>query len=126
MPPWFLLLDEEDLDGIASLRQPGPEEGLSHIRHPWRRPTPADFADLGEPEGTPVRLKLATPPRSLDSVRRKIDGEILSQAELSDVMRDIAAHVRQCIDEGTWQPRTEDYGHIQGLPEVPRPPSARR
>ena len=41
-------------------------------------------------------------------------------------MRDIAAHVRQCIDEGTWQPRTEDYGQIQGLPEVPRPPSARR
>lgn len=50
VPPWFLLLDEEDLDEIATLRQPDPEEDLSHIRHPWRRPTPADFADLGDPE----------------------------------------------------------------------------
>ncbi|TAL03248.1 MAG: thymidine phosphorylase family protein [Rhodospirillaceae bacterium] len=50
------------------------------------------FHRLGTPEGTEVSLTLATPPRSLDSVRRKIGGEVLSDAELDAVVRDIAAH----------------------------------
>ncbi len=48
------------------------------------------FRDLGLPEGTPVRLKLAKPPRSLESVRRKIAGETLSPEELVDIVTDIA------------------------------------
>lgn len=35
-------------------------------------------------------------------------------------MRDIARHVRQCMADGVWQPRSERYGHIEGLPKVPK------
>jgi peptidoglycan/xylan/chitin deacetylase (PgdA/CDA1 family) len=34
-------------------------------------------------------------------------------------MRDIAAHVHQCIEAGTWQPRTEDYRQLHDMPQVP-------
>lgn len=34
-------------------------------------------------------------------------------------MRDIAAHVRQCIAEGRWEPRVERYGTSTGLPAKP-------
>jgi peptidoglycan/xylan/chitin deacetylase (PgdA/CDA1 family) len=34
-------------------------------------------------------------------------------------MRDIAAHVRRCIDEGSWTPRTERYGLLDMLPPIP-------
>ena len=52
----------------------------------------AAFDDLGLPEGAKVSLQPATPPRSLESVRRKIGGETLSNEELKAVVRDIAAH----------------------------------
>lgn len=35
-------------------------------------------------------------------------------------MRDIARHVRQCMNDGTWQPRVERYGRLEGLPAVPK------
>jgi thymidine phosphorylase len=50
------------------------------------------FDDLGLPEGTQVSLSPATPPRSLESVRRKIGGETLSAMDLDAIVRDIAAH----------------------------------
>lgn len=50
------------------------------------------FDDFGLPEGTEVTLALASPARSLDSVRRKILGHTLSAAELQAVVTDIAAH----------------------------------
>ncbi len=50
------------------------------------------FDDLGLPEGTEVSLRPATPPRSLESVRRKIGGEVLTHKELEEIVRDIAAH----------------------------------
>ena len=34
-------------------------------------------------------------------------------------MRDIAKHVQQCIVDGSWSPRTERYGILDDLPEVP-------
>jgi len=50
------------------------------------------FDDLGLPEDTQVDLKPAKPPRSLDFVRRKIEGGSLSNGELDQIVRDIAAH----------------------------------
>jgi len=52
----------------------------------------AAFDDLDLPEGTEVSLRPATPARSLEAVRRKIGGEILTDRELEAIVRDIAAH----------------------------------
>lgn len=49
------------------------------------------FDDFGLPEGAEVSLALASPARSLESVRRKILGDTLSAEELLAVIRDIAA-----------------------------------
>jgi len=50
------------------------------------------FDDFGLPEGTEVSLALASPARSVDSVRRKILGHTLTAEELLAVVTDIAAH----------------------------------
>jgi peptidoglycan/xylan/chitin deacetylase (PgdA/CDA1 family) len=34
-------------------------------------------------------------------------------------LREIARHVRQCMADGLWQPRSERYGQLEGLPVVP-------
>jgi thymidine phosphorylase len=51
----------------------------------------AAFNALGVPEGTPLAIHLARPPRSMDFVRRKIRGENLSGAEIGEIIADIAA-----------------------------------
>lgn len=51
----------------------------------------AAFEALGLPVGAEVTLSLASPPVSLDSVRRKISGETLSDAEIAAVITDISA-----------------------------------
>ena len=51
----------------------------------------AAFEALGLPEGAEVTLSLASPPLSLDSVRRKISGETLSDNEIAAVVTDISA-----------------------------------
>ncbi len=50
------------------------------------------FDEFGLPEGTEVSLTLASPARSLESVRRKILGDTLSAEELLAIITDIAAH----------------------------------
>lgn len=50
------------------------------------------FQRLGLPEGTGVEIAQARPPASLESVRRKIDGEALSDSELTAIIEDIAAY----------------------------------
>ncbi|MDX2142242.1 MAG: thymidine phosphorylase family protein [Rhodospirillaceae bacterium] len=50
------------------------------------------FDDLGLPEGSPVTLNLAAPPKSLDAVRQKISGAKLTTAEIEAIIADIAAH----------------------------------
>ena len=50
------------------------------------------FDDLGVGEDTPVSIAVATPPKSLDAVRRKISGEVLSAHELDEIVRDMSAH----------------------------------
>lgn len=49
------------------------------------------FRRLGLPEGVSVTIAQATPPQSLDAVRRKIGGEALGIAEISEIIGDIAA-----------------------------------
>ena len=50
------------------------------------------FQRLGLPEGTEVVIAQARPPASLESVRRKIDGEALSESELAAIIEDVAAY----------------------------------
>lgn len=50
------------------------------------------FRRLGLPEGTEVSIAQATPPRSLESVRRKIGGDELTEEEISAIINDIAAY----------------------------------
>lgn len=48
------------------------------------------FASLGLPEGSPVAIAPAIPPRSLESVRAKIRGETLSSDDIRNIVVDIA------------------------------------
>lgn len=50
------------------------------------------FRRLGLPEGTEVSFRQAPVPRSLDHVRRKIDGATLEDADIREIIRDIAAY----------------------------------
>lgn len=50
------------------------------------------FRRLGLPEGARVSIAQAQPPQSLEAVRRKIDGDTLDNAEIHDIIRDIAAY----------------------------------
>ncbi len=49
------------------------------------------FRRLGLPEGANVTIAQATPPESLEAVRRKIQGEVLDNADITAIIRDIAA-----------------------------------
>lgn len=50
------------------------------------------FRRLGMPEGSEVEIEQAQPPASLEWVKRKIDGDTLSDSELEEIIADIAAH----------------------------------
>jgi thymidine phosphorylase len=50
------------------------------------------FRRLGLPEGTQVAIAQAKPPQSLEAVRRKIGGDVLSDSEISAIIADIAAY----------------------------------
>ena len=50
------------------------------------------FRRMGLPEGSPVSIAQATPPRSLEAIRAKITGHTLTATEIEDVIGDIAAH----------------------------------
>lgn len=50
------------------------------------------FRRLGLPEGTMVEIAQARRPSSLEFVRRKIDGDSLSDSEIAAVIRDISGH----------------------------------
>jgi thymidine phosphorylase len=51
------------------------------------------FRRLGCPEGTEVAIEQARPPASLESVRRKIGGDTLSDREIAAIVRDVAGHL---------------------------------
>lgn len=50
------------------------------------------FAQLGLPEGAPIRIDHAEPPRSMDAVRRKILGERLSPEDFRAIAFEITDH----------------------------------
>ncbi|MFI5000157.1 MAG: thymidine phosphorylase family protein [Reyranellales bacterium] len=58
------------------------ELGLSLLAH----------RQLGLPDGTPVEIAQAVPPASLDHVRAKIDGAVLSPEAYQAIIGDLAAH----------------------------------
>jgi thymidine phosphorylase len=51
------------------------------------------FRRLGCQEGAKVAFEQARPPASLEAVRRKIDGDTLSDSEIAAIVRDVAAHL---------------------------------
>lgn len=60
------------------------------------------FARLGMAEGTQVAIAQARPPASLEFVRRKIDGDVLSESEISAIIRDIAHHLYSPMEIGAF------------------------
>ena len=50
------------------------------------------FRRFGLAEGSSVRVAQATPPESLEAVRRKVGGASLSESEIGAIIHDIAAH----------------------------------
>jgi thymidine phosphorylase len=50
------------------------------------------FQQLGLPEGTAVEIAQASPPKSLEAVRKKIAGGKLAAGEIDAIIRDIAGH----------------------------------
>ena len=58
------------------------ELGLSLLAH----------RQLGLPDGTSVEIAQAAPPASLDHVRAKVDGAVLSPEAYEAIVRDLAAH----------------------------------
>ncbi len=60
------------------------------------------FRRLGCPEGTEVAIEQARPPASLESVRRKIDGDTLADSELAAIIRDVSAHLYSPMEIGAF------------------------
>jgi len=60
------------------------------------------FRRLGQAEGEEVTIAQAHPAASLEYVRRKIDGNVLSESEISEVIRDIAAYVYSPMEIGAF------------------------
>ncbi len=60
------------------------------------------FRRLGMDEGSEVWIEQARPPASLEFVRRKIDGEVLSASEVSAVIQDITLHLYSPMEIGAF------------------------
>ncbi|MDD3800235.1 MAG: thymidine phosphorylase, partial [Novosphingobium sp.] len=60
------------------------------------------FRRLGLPEGEEVSIAQALAPASLEFVRRKIDGNTLSESEISAIIRDVAGHLYSPMEIGAF------------------------
>lgn len=60
------------------------------------------FRRLGQAEGEDVEIAQALPPASLEFVRRKIDGDTLSDSEIAAIIRDIAGHLYSPMEIGAF------------------------
>jgi thymidine phosphorylase len=60
------------------------------------------FRRLGCSEGTNVSVEQARPPTSLESVRRKIDGDTLSDSEIAAIVRDVTDHLYSPMEIGAF------------------------
>ena len=63
------------------------------------------FRRLGCPEGGEVGIEQARPPASLESVRRKIDGDTLSDSEIGAIVRMLpGTSLRRWRSARSWSP----------------------
>lgn len=60
------------------------------------------FRRLGMEEGNEVAIEQARPPASLEFVRRKIDGEVLNEIEVSAIIQDITHHLYSPMEIGAF------------------------
>jgi len=60
------------------------------------------FRRLGQQEGEEVRIAQAQPPASLEYVRRKIDGDTLSDSEIAAIIRDVSHHLYSPMEIGAF------------------------
>ena len=60
------------------------------------------FQRLGVLEGTEATVRQATPPRSLDSVRAKIAGAVLSERQIAGIIEDVTAHRYSPVEIAAW------------------------
>jgi thymidine phosphorylase len=60
------------------------------------------FRRLGCAEGIEVEIEQARPPASLESVRRKIDGDTLADSEIAAIVHDVAAHLYSPMEIGAF------------------------
>jgi len=60
------------------------------------------FRRLGMEEGSEVAIEQARPPASLEFVRRKIDGEVLSGSEVSAIIHDVTHHLYSPMEIGAF------------------------
>lgn len=60
------------------------------------------FRRLGLPEGSEVDIAQARPPASLEFVRRKIEGDTLSESEIDSIIRDISCHLYSPMEIGAF------------------------
>lgn len=60
------------------------------------------FRRLGCPEGAEAAIEQARPPASLEFVRRKIDGDTLSDSEIAMIVRDVAAYLYSPMEIGAF------------------------
>lgn len=60
------------------------------------------FRRLDLPEGSHVEIAQARPPASLEFVRRKIDGDTLTEAEICAIIHDIAEHLYSPMEIGAF------------------------
>jgi len=60
------------------------------------------FRRLGQAEGDDVEIEQALPPASLEYVRRKIDGDTLSDSEISAIIGDISHHLYSPMEIGAF------------------------
>ncbi len=60
------------------------------------------FRRLGQLEGEEVSIAQAPPPASLEYVRRKIDGDILTESEIAAIIGDVSHHLYSPMEIGAF------------------------
>ena len=78
------------------------------------------FQRLGAPEGASAVIQQATPPRSLDFIRSKIRGSVLSEREIAAIIEDIAAHRYSPVEIAAWLISSASFMTAQEILDLTR------
>lgn len=78
------------------------------------------FRRLGAPEHAAATLRQAAPPRSLEAVRAKIQGAVLSEAEIAAIIEDIAAHRYSPVEIAAWLISSASFTSTQEVLDLTR------